>query len=136
MFKTTLLTAAMALSAATPVFASENDNSGGCPDKVDYTLPSLTLAPYVDVAVGTGGEFAVTKSEDGNVVVTHVGKAAAVNIPSLVTVGRTLELRLTQPETRYCVSSAVAVAGGVLTVKTANSAHVHFVSSVGDVAIQ
>jgi hypothetical protein len=122
------------LTAASPVLADdlgEQDPADACAMEADFVFPSITVTPWSDVVVGAKSEFTV-EEKDGLVAVTHVGDAKVVRIPSLVAISKTLELTLTNPETRYCLVSSVATLGGAIKI-VGNSEHISAISIVGNV---
>jgi hypothetical protein len=124
----------MLLTAAAPVLADdlgEQESTDACAMEADFIFPSITVTPWSDVVVGAQSEFTV-EEKDGVVNVTHVGDAKVVRFPSLVAINKTLELTLTNPETRYCLVSSVATLGGAIRI-VGDSEHVSAISIVGNV---
>lgn len=122
------------LTAAAPVLADdpgEQESADACAMEADFIFPSITVTPWSDVVVGAQSEFTV-EEKDGVVNVTHVGDAKVVRFPSLVAINKTLELTLTNPETRYCLVSSVATLGGAIRI-VGDSEHVSAISIVGNV---
>ncbi len=121
------------LIPAVVIFNQQTVAFGGCqnPTPIDFTLPSITVAPYTEVVIGAEGEFAVSRA-DGYLKITHVGEAQSVRFPSIVSVKNPIILELKNPTTYYCIDSLVAVLGGSILVK-GQSDHIRMTSQVGSI---
>ena len=97
-----------------------------------FTFPSITFTPFADVVVGYGSEFSVDRTGTG-VVIKHIGEAASVRFPSIVSVGSDVSLILDHPGTSYCIDSAVATMGGSIKLVPPPNTHVRVISAVGNV---
>ena len=123
------------LAFAKPSLASDSleFTSPACRANPEVILKALTITPFSDVVVGGNGEFKLTK-EDDSVTITHIGPSKNVRLVSVVAVGSKVKLVLSNPETDYCIISAVAVLNGSLSIEGLAS-QISIESSVGNITL-